>query len=338
MRVTIKQIADIAGVHRATVDKVIHNRPGVSDEVREKIQAIIDELGYKPNPIGKALARQNKPIRIAVVLLRTDSRIELRAGVQRASEEFSTYGLEINVLMSGIDDNELVSVLDVVSSGEYDGVVVQPTDSDQVRDRIDRLSSAGKPVVAVNTDIRDCSRLCYVGQDMTTAGRTAGELMGQVLSGKGKVAIVTSSDTLLSSREREEAFEKLLEERYGDIIIVDVVYTHEEKQATFLKTLEMLKNSKDLAGIYITCGNVEDVGKAIKIDGKHKDIKVISHDVYPGIIALMKNSVINFTLDQKLEEQGYLAVKVLFEKLFNSQNPPSDQVITQTVIKIKENL
>lgn len=50
MKVTIKEIAERAGVHRATVDKVLHNRVGVSDEVRMKVQRIIKEMGYTPNP------------------------------------------------------------------------------------------------------------------------------------------------------------------------------------------------------------------------------------------------------------------------------------------------
>ena len=44
----------MAGVHRSTVDKVLHNREGVSQEVRERVQKIIDEYQYKPNPIGQA--------------------------------------------------------------------------------------------------------------------------------------------------------------------------------------------------------------------------------------------------------------------------------------------
>ena len=51
--VTIKQIAEMAGVHRSTVDKVLHKRPGVSDDVRKKVQEIIDECNYEANPIGK---------------------------------------------------------------------------------------------------------------------------------------------------------------------------------------------------------------------------------------------------------------------------------------------
>ena len=60
MKVTIKEIAERAGVHRATVDKVLHNRVGVSDEVRMKVQRIIKEMGYTPNPAGRVLQKQGK--------------------------------------------------------------------------------------------------------------------------------------------------------------------------------------------------------------------------------------------------------------------------------------
>ena len=43
MKVTMQQIADIAGVARATVDKVVHNRPGVRPATREHIQKILTE-------------------------------------------------------------------------------------------------------------------------------------------------------------------------------------------------------------------------------------------------------------------------------------------------------
>jgi LacI family transcriptional regulator len=69
MRVTMKEIAERAGVHQATVDKVVHNRVGVSDEVRAKVQAIIDELGYKPNPTGRVLQRQGKKAGIKMEVL-----------------------------------------------------------------------------------------------------------------------------------------------------------------------------------------------------------------------------------------------------------------------------
>ena len=45
MKVTMKEIAERAGVHPSTVDKVVHHRVGVSDEVRARVQAIINEMG-----------------------------------------------------------------------------------------------------------------------------------------------------------------------------------------------------------------------------------------------------------------------------------------------------
>ena len=80
MGVTIKQIAEMAGVHRSTVDKVLHKRPGVSDDVRKKVQKIIDENNYEANPIGKALKMQNRELRIAVLLLKVDALPYIREG------------------------------------------------------------------------------------------------------------------------------------------------------------------------------------------------------------------------------------------------------------------
>ena len=47
MSVTLKQIADMAGVHKSTVDKVIHDRPGVSEAKREQIRALLEQYGYE---------------------------------------------------------------------------------------------------------------------------------------------------------------------------------------------------------------------------------------------------------------------------------------------------
>lgn len=81
MGVTIKQIAEMAGVHRSTVDKVLHGRPGVSDPVRARVQRIIDECNYEANPIGKALQMQDKELRIKVLLLEVDALIYLKKGI-----------------------------------------------------------------------------------------------------------------------------------------------------------------------------------------------------------------------------------------------------------------
>ena len=54
---TQEELARKIGVSRATLDRVINNREGVSAKKREEILAAIEELGYKPNISGKMLSK-----------------------------------------------------------------------------------------------------------------------------------------------------------------------------------------------------------------------------------------------------------------------------------------
>ena len=71
MRVTIKMIAEKSGVSRGTVDRVIHNRPSVKPEIRERVQAVIEELNYQPNMTARALAKSNVTKTIGVLIANT---------------------------------------------------------------------------------------------------------------------------------------------------------------------------------------------------------------------------------------------------------------------------
>ncbi len=52
----VKEIARRAKVSTATVDRVIHNRTGVSEKTKERINKIIQELNYQPNVLAQRLA------------------------------------------------------------------------------------------------------------------------------------------------------------------------------------------------------------------------------------------------------------------------------------------
>ena len=56
MRTTIKMIAERAGVSIGTVDRVLHDRPYVKAEVRERVLRVMEELDYHPNRMASALA------------------------------------------------------------------------------------------------------------------------------------------------------------------------------------------------------------------------------------------------------------------------------------------
>lgn len=53
---TLKQIAELAGVSRSTASRVLNDRPGVSPEVRERVLIVMREQGFRPDPVARSLA------------------------------------------------------------------------------------------------------------------------------------------------------------------------------------------------------------------------------------------------------------------------------------------
>ncbi len=64
---TIKDVAELAGVSKGTVDRVLHKRGKVSQKALEKVNQVLKELDFKPNPIARSL-KNNKVYKIAVLL------------------------------------------------------------------------------------------------------------------------------------------------------------------------------------------------------------------------------------------------------------------------------
>ena len=72
MGVTLQQIAEAAGVSRGTVDRALNDRGRIKPEVAEKIKKIAEEMGYRPNRAGRALAMAKQSVRIGVILQSAD--------------------------------------------------------------------------------------------------------------------------------------------------------------------------------------------------------------------------------------------------------------------------
>lgn len=58
MAITLKQVAQLAGVSLTTASRVINDRPGVKPQTRERVWQVIREHGYTPNPEARSLAAQ----------------------------------------------------------------------------------------------------------------------------------------------------------------------------------------------------------------------------------------------------------------------------------------
>lgn len=343
MKVTIKEIAEKAGVHPATVDKVLHNRVGVSDEVRQKVQTIINELGYKPNPAGRILQKQGREFRIAAILADVDAMPFLKAGIDSGVREQAGFQIRIEYHITKFQDAQgQAAIIDHVTTNQMEGIIISPINSDSVRKAINRAVEAGIPVVTIDSDLENTKRLCYVGMDSARASRVAGRLMGEFLRGKGQLAIISSAiaeeNNNYSVSTRVQGFSSFIKTEYPKIEIVASVESFEDARITYQKTVDVLTEHPDLRGIYITCGGVSEVGRALKAVGRAKSVTVLSYEDYPNILELVREGTINCTLASDLRRQGALPVKLIMDYLVFGSKPEQEKLFTEIRILVKESL
>lgn len=340
MTITIKSIAEAAKVSRRTVDRVLHDRSGVSDEVRERIKKIAEEMGYKVNIVGRALAFQKNPIKIGVIILNKNDYFfrQVYEGVKQAYNEIKDFGIIIECrLMESLNVDEQLKYIKELEKEKICALALSPLEEDVIREELNRLSKKDIKIVTFNTDIKDIDRLCYVGQDLFKSGRVAGQLIGNLLPNGGEVAVITGPGKIKALKERQEGFEEIIEHEFPNIKIVDVFEISNDKDSSYLKTIEVFKEYPNLNGIFITGPGIGGVGKAISYLNKI-DIKFVCFDLIPETVELINDRKIDFTITQEPFIQGYLPIIIIFDYFFRNKIPQDKCIYTKLEIKTRENI
>ncbi|MBS5703739.1 MAG: LacI family DNA-binding transcriptional regulator [Butyricicoccus pullicaecorum] len=337
MGVTLKEIAALAGVHRSTVDKVLHKRPGVSDEVRRRVQAVIDETGYRPNPVGRALQKQSAVIRLAAILLEVDARPFMERGIRKAVDALHMYNIQVDYHACAYGDVETqLEQIECAIRGQVDGIILSPLSADSVREAVNRAVAAGIPVVCTNTDIEGTGRLCYVGEDAAKASRIAGRILGEFLGGAGEIAVITSTSAMRTGtyflKVRETGFQGYMAENFPGIHIVESVPSLENPAMTYQMTLELLRRQPELRGVYVVGGGVREVGRAIRETGCGGRLKVVCFEDYPEIQELLRENIVTCTINSDTVRQGELPVRILIDYLMQDERPAENVYIPGQIL------
>lgn len=87
MAVTIKDVANRAGVAIGTVSRVINNQPDVNPKLRERVQRALKELNYRPNARAQIFARNSSPV-VSFILSNRDFLHPFHSRVLQGVEEY----------------------------------------------------------------------------------------------------------------------------------------------------------------------------------------------------------------------------------------------------------
>lgn len=315
--VGVREIARKANVSIATVDRVLHNRTGVSAKTKEKIDAIIEELNYKPNILARRLASKHI-LRFAVLMpsasKETDYWNAPLSGVLQAESEISAYGIQVETFFFDQNDKKtFIKQSERVLTGAFTGVLLAPMFIEESSWFVDECSKQNIPCVFINSDIPGKKSLCYIGPDLYHSGYLSAHISGYLLKEEDKVLIVNISREIDSHHHllrKEEGFRKYFSDHHkrNQIFKIDITDTaYDAVKSSLSATLK--EHPVNL--IFVTNSRVSLVAHYLE-EHKIENVKLIGFDFLDDNIAYLKNETIDFLICQKPIEQGYRGIMALY--------------------------
>ena len=123
--VSIKEVAEAAGVSTATVSRVLSNGEHVRPEVRERVMATVERLGYRPNRVARSLRSQQSN---TIGLIVSDIRNPFFTSISRAVED-TAYEQGFSVFLCNTDENpeKEMMYLNLLRDENVAGAIFSPT-------------------------------------------------------------------------------------------------------------------------------------------------------------------------------------------------------------------
>ena len=368
MRTTIKMIAERAGVSIGTVDRVLHDRPYVKAEVRERVLRVMEELDYHPNRMASALATSGTPRKLALVQPEWEEgfvRDEMDAGTARFLEEYRDYNVSLDIrnYPSG-DEAECLRLLNEAVENGAQAVALCASGTEEIRRALERLSERGVPGATFNSDVPGGRRICYVGEDGHRAGRVAGEIASCFLSRGDAFLVIYADPKYTAHKARVDGFlERLgeigdmdlnLQAKILQVLQEGIIYpvgsvlpekidvrviaaTHRDYRKTAETVESALAAHPNLRMVYMANPSVPACAEVLRSRGLAEKVHILSHDCGPEIQELLKSGEVDFTIGQDLAYQPYQALSVLFEALMG-QRPDRDTYVTACPILNSESI
>lgn|GEM_PF-23916 len=335
VRRTIVDIAQAANVSKATVDRVLNDRPNVGAKTRQRVLEIAAELGYSLKGV---------PIRAPGVITHTLD-IILPAGkntymknLQKELHEQAGMrpGCDLRVhSIEGFNAERLAAAIDGLATNST-AIALVGIDHPLVREAIRKASESGVRFVTLVSDIHDIPRAHYVGIDNRAAGRLAGLLMGRLIRSENpaRVAMIAGSRLYRAHEEREAGFRSILGEQFKYITALNPVEVRDDFIIAAEETRHLLEENDALAGIYSIGAGNRGVAEALKLMKLNKRTVVIVHE----LTRFSRESLLNGTFDVVLDQNPALEASITIDSLTENTSRHRGYPLVEPRIYFSENI
>lgn len=328
-KLTIRQIAKLAGVSRSTVSRVINDHPSVSPETREQVLQVVAETGFHPDPIARSLSSRRADIIGLVVPLAIQSLFEdpffprLMQGISKGCDSHD-YTLTLFLLHSLEEEAKLYARIS--RRQLLDGVIVTATRGGDPL--IPQLITNQIPFVMHGR--HEDPRVSFVDIDNVTGAHTA--VTHLVRLGRRRIALITGPSGSLAAEDRKRGYLDALQQRRVPVdrsLIIHGDFTETSSYEAMQRLLPYEPDAVFVASDSMALGAL----RALREAGKRvpDDIAMVGFDDMPQ--AATADPPLT-TIRQPIQRTGALAVEMLIDILENGAEP-ARRVILPTELVIR---
>lgn len=336
--ITLKQIAEKVGVSATTVHRVLSNKGGCSEVLKEKILKIAEEEGYSVNYVASSLRKRT----VHIALLFTKSDESFRYYLQEMLEGYKAYKKVINqfnivfdeYFYSGTENGE-ESYLSQLKKFEqdipvhYDGLLIFGLlNSEKVSSVLNRLIGKGVSIVVLEKEIISLEGSMIVKPDDCIAGGMAGDLLVKMTGNNG--TIVVFEQDLPNKDLNGEAFQEELRRLGSNIQICRYPLSIQQEQGKYMK--QILEKTSELKGIYITSARHTAAYLKSCEEFSRMGIAVVGSEIFDETYEALQENRLDAVIDKRPYDIGYKALQFLFDKVIKYQNLPECYRVVPRVI------
>lgn len=343
--ITIKDIAKEANVSEGTVDRVIHNRGGVSKKTEARIKKILEHHNFSVNPVASALAMKNKHCIAALIPEHNDSDLFWKSpylGILKGANDVKSFGVEVNnFTFNQYDPNSYLTTFYTLLETNPTAVIMVPNFSKETKQIVSELESLNIPYLFLNIDIDGFNNTLFVGQDSYTAGYIAGKLMHLSIPKPATFLIVQPRHNITKNNavsNRIKGFnDYFLKNNINSKTLTLKIENLNSSKETQEKINSYLEQHPEVEGLFVPSSRIYIVVDCIH-DIYLKNLELIGFDNTPQNINCLKDDSVSFLISQKPFEQGYESVRLMTDYLTLKKNISINKIHLPIDILTKENV
>ena len=319
-KITIKDIAEIAGVSVGTVDRVLHNRANVSQSAREIVEKALKNMNYHPNVYASALA-YNKSYTFYLLMPIHESEAnweEIEQGAQKAIETRRDFHIDVKIMYyERFNNDSFIEQYKKCIEQNPDGVIIVPVELDVTKVFTDSLHDKQIPFILLDSYMPDLKPLSFWGQDSFCSGYFAAKMLMLIASEEKQIMLLkqvkNGQVTSKQQRNREVGFRHYMKDHYPNIEIVELQIPFKSTKRKYDIILKEFFDAHPQIHHCITLNSKAHIVGEYLLRNNIRNVQIMGYDMVAKNAKCLKEGSISFLIAQHGYQQGFNCVDTLFK-------------------------